>query len=347
MAFRSKRTPSSPLRSPPIPSHPPTKPLLTTTTTPTPTNPSPAFYKRLFPHLPQKDASIHLTQLWKQDPFKAKWTIVAAAYSRIRDGVGRPGAPLDAFLDLICPAMGLVRAEDYFAAFNWVWEEEEEGRPGAARLTQRAAPDLRTFDAGILQTSMTEMDVIRWCGAVGYLPRALVGPLSQTGAQRGLLASAPALPPPPTREPGRGCDLFRASAGATEIHDEDGGPHLGWTGNVSGATEIHDDDGGPHLGWTGNLSELCHTPEAPLEFPLVLPDARSHLWDPTTLHDQHPLETFLDSGGMGGGFLTAFRKLRDGCWESRADEVSFGGGVECDELLQCRRRTYLIQDFIL
>lgn len=47
------------------------------------------YYIPIFPWLQQKEMSGFITILWREDPFHAKWTIVARAYSIIRDRVGK------------------------------------------------------------------------------------------------------------------------------------------------------------------------------------------------------------------------------------------------------------------
>jgi hypothetical protein len=65
-----------------------------------------AYYSPIFTTFQQKDISGFLKRMWNADPFKAKWTIVAKAYSIIRDKVGKAQAPLDVFLQIVCPHIG-------------------------------------------------------------------------------------------------------------------------------------------------------------------------------------------------------------------------------------------------
>ena len=59
--------------------------------------------------MPQKVISGFLTHLWQADPTKAKWTILAKAYSKLRDKVGKKKAPLPPFLAINAPFIGVVR----------------------------------------------------------------------------------------------------------------------------------------------------------------------------------------------------------------------------------------------
>src|SRR5258708_37607266 len=85
------------------------------------------YYKRIFPTLQQKEASRYLTTLWQRDPFKAKWTVIAAAYSKIRDEVGKQNAPLDRFLSIVCPKIGIVDDESYLNRHNWTCQILTDG----------------------------------------------------------------------------------------------------------------------------------------------------------------------------------------------------------------------------
>ena len=50
---------------------------------------SSGYYSAMFTSLPQKEISGFLTFMWKVDPFKAKWSVLAKAYSIIRDHQGK------------------------------------------------------------------------------------------------------------------------------------------------------------------------------------------------------------------------------------------------------------------
>jgi hypothetical protein len=65
-----------------------------------------AYYATIFTTFQQKDISGFVTRMWQKDPFQAKWTLVAKAYSIIRDKVGKAQAPLDTFLEIVCPHIG-------------------------------------------------------------------------------------------------------------------------------------------------------------------------------------------------------------------------------------------------
>jgi hypothetical protein len=146
----------------------------------------------------QKDVSSFLTTIWKNDPFKAKWTIIAKAYSSIRDVVGKQRASLLAFLTLVCPKIGIINAEDYF------WKMKVDG---TKVLKQTLFPDLSYFGSDILYTNMTPKDVIHFCAQMCYIPQQVANqiawgdnfnpagslPRNQI-SQQSLLASCPVAP---------------------------------------------------------------------------------------------------------------------------------------------------------
>lgn len=131
--------------------------------------------------------------MWQRDPFKAKWTIVARAYSSIRDKVGKNRAQLDRFLTLVCPELGIIDAADYLEMMLWVFEI---GANGVMMLEQVAVPDIDSFEDHIKHTIMTEKDVIHFCAQESYITHAtaiaIAGP--QAVGQQGLLATAPVVP---------------------------------------------------------------------------------------------------------------------------------------------------------
>jgi hypothetical protein len=144
--------------------------------------------------------------MWKNDPFKAKWTIIAKAYSCIRDIIGKQKASLVTFMTLVCPRIGTINVDNYFGKMNW---NLETIAGGTKVLKQTSFPDLSYFRADILYTNMTPNEIIQFWAQVGYIPQQvadqiagedhfnLVGssPRNQR-PQQSLLASCPVAPSP-------------------------------------------------------------------------------------------------------------------------------------------------------
>ncbi|KUJ06233.1 uncharacterized protein LY89DRAFT_769833 [Mollisia scopiformis] len=126
-----------------------------------------AYYRSIFApfKMQQKDASRHLTVLWRRDPFKARWAVIAAAYSRIRDQVGKPDAPLSGYLAIVCPRMGIVDSERYLRSSNnklnyWA------AAGAAASACRRQVMKKKDDDDGLVvwqqQQQHQELDPARW-----------------------------------------------------------------------------------------------------------------------------------------------------------------------------------------
>jgi hypothetical protein len=107
--------------------------------------------------------------MWARDPFKAKWTVLAHAYSAICDRVGEAVAPLDQFLTIVTPEIGIIGTEDYMALMGWELIMEDD----ALELKQVFVPDVSTLNWRFRTSGMTEKDVVHFCAAQGYITRAL------------------------------------------------------------------------------------------------------------------------------------------------------------------------------
>ena len=99
--------------------------------------------------------------MWQADPFKAKWTILAKAYSAIRDIQGKVNSPLDQFLAMSTPLVGIIEPHQYLEALGWNFIAETDGHI----VIQREDPK---FDADALSTSVSVNGVIRNCYMQGY-----------------------------------------------------------------------------------------------------------------------------------------------------------------------------------
>ncbi|POS84387.1 hypothetical protein EPUL_003505, partial [Erysiphe pulchra] len=124
------------------------------------------FYKKMFPGMPQKEASVHLKALWKQDPFKSKWSIISAAYSKIRAIVTKNQAPINEFLNLVCPRIGILPVDDYLSLLNWIGSVNENG---VVIYKQNMVPDISHLPENILDTKMTDKDLVRFCAEKGFI----------------------------------------------------------------------------------------------------------------------------------------------------------------------------------
>ncbi|KAF8849694.1 MAT1-1-1 [Acephala macrosclerotiorum] len=226
------------------------------------------YYKRMFPNLQQKEASRYLTVLWQRDPFKAKWAVIAAAYSKIRDEVGKHNAPLDKFLSIVCPKIGIVDDERYLNQLNWTCQVSTDG---ALTWQQTVEPVFATFGRSILYSTMTVDDIVEFCASLGYVSRISIthlrkghvengnrGLLKASMSGQGLFVSGPTLSQP-------------ASVSAKLVTTCPAAP-ITKPNLVTGSSLISRDqkvDISP-LQWTGSMSEVYHPAEGSADFELFL-----------------------------------------------------------------------------
>ena len=67
----------------------------------------------------QKDISGLMKTLWKSDPYQGKWSVMAKAYSLIRDKQGKAKTPLGQFLAVNAPKLAMVTPESYLTQLGW------------------------------------------------------------------------------------------------------------------------------------------------------------------------------------------------------------------------------------
>lgn len=57
--------------------------------------------------------------LWRNDPLKAKWAMLAKAYSVLRGNKEKYEVPLSDFFDTCAPLVGVIPAEEYMTIMGW------------------------------------------------------------------------------------------------------------------------------------------------------------------------------------------------------------------------------------
>ncbi len=120
----------------------------------------------MFTNLQQKDISGFLTHLWNDDPFKVKWSILAKAYSLIRDNKGKDQAPLNSFLGIHAPLLAIIPPTEYLAKLGWTITTDEDNK---LTLTRNTNTDNPSFDQNLLSTNLSVEDVIQHSYTSGYI----------------------------------------------------------------------------------------------------------------------------------------------------------------------------------
>ena len=156
-----------------------------------------AYYSPIF-KMQQKFTSAHIKHLWDKDVFKPKWVIVAKAYSTIRGDLGVTNAPLDTFLNLICPAIGIIPAAEYLEKMKW---EILTVIDGTIRLQQISTPDLSSFEEHLVFANVSEWDLIAIAVDSSYIPQGTVLPNAHLIQQGVFSAAAAPQQPQPAQQP--------------------------------------------------------------------------------------------------------------------------------------------------
>ncbi|MCJ1424800.1 hypothetical protein MMC29_002688 [Sticta canariensis] len=125
-----------------------------------------AYYAPIFTSLQQKYISGFLTYLWNEDSDKGKWSIVAKAYSVIRDIKGKKRAPLDAFLAINAPFMGITEPGTYLVSHGW---EIAAGENGSSMLRRNVELARSTSGSNCANMQASVDDVLRNSYANGYV----------------------------------------------------------------------------------------------------------------------------------------------------------------------------------
>ena len=126
--------------------------------------------------MPQKVISVFMTHLWRADPTKAKWIILAKAYSELREKVGKMRAPLPAFLAINAPFVGLIHPDDYLRIHGW----DLIYRDGQTILRRAARPDGGAYEISMLMTNASVEDVIRNSCSQGSVAQQLEWAIRKT-----------------------------------------------------------------------------------------------------------------------------------------------------------------------
>ncbi|THX50181.1 mating-type protein MAT alpha 1 [Aureobasidium pullulans] len=116
-----------------------------------------AFRKRRFQKLYSSAAERSL---------KAKWSILAKAYSNIRESNSKSDAPLDMFLAVTCPLIGVVPRNEYLGAMGRTIAELDDGVKHMERLY---TPQIASFPESILTTNMPSGDIVAHYLRVSYV----------------------------------------------------------------------------------------------------------------------------------------------------------------------------------
>ncbi|KAL9055862.1 MAG: hypothetical protein Q9162_003288 [Coniocarpon cinnabarinum] len=118
-----------------------------------------AYYLSLpfFKDMHQREVSGFMQKLWQNDLFEAKWSIIAKAWTDLRDDEGFPIMKVRDFCDFACPKMGILKPEDYLAALGWTLIESVEGK----KLEKIFEPELSNFQEDIRVSNVSSVELVQ------------------------------------------------------------------------------------------------------------------------------------------------------------------------------------------
>ncbi|KAE8351484.1 mating-type protein MAT alpha 1-domain-containing protein [Aspergillus coremiiformis] len=121
-----------------------------------------SYYSVMFPDLTQKAKSGILRFLWQNDPFKAKWAILAKAYSIIRDDHDSDVC-LESFLRLNAKLIGIIGPSRYLEVMGWQLDVDDQQQYTIARVKAT------TTNEAEISTNYSVNDIVKHCYATGYV----------------------------------------------------------------------------------------------------------------------------------------------------------------------------------
>ncbi|KAJ4983497.1 hypothetical protein SVAN01_11012 [Stagonosporopsis vannaccii] len=122
---------------------------------------------------PMKKISNLMGIMWEADPNKSMWSLLAKAWSTIRDQIGKDKAPLDQFLRLLSSHLNLPSPELYLDYCGWELKVNAEGNPILLKGTSQS---LNATSAGIAGMALSVEDIMKYCQVMGYATEFTPGP---------------------------------------------------------------------------------------------------------------------------------------------------------------------------
>lgn len=119
----------------------------------------------MFKPWPMKKLSNLIGLLWEADPNKSLWSLMAKAWSTIRDQIGKDQAPLDQFFRIICPHLKLPDPASYLEIHGWILAVNEEGDP---IISRSADSEFASVGTGNTDMAISVEDIITYVQSLGY-----------------------------------------------------------------------------------------------------------------------------------------------------------------------------------
>jgi len=106
-----------------------------------------------------------MAALWDHDPNKHIWSLMAKAWSIIRDQVGKDNASLREFFDIVCPYLNIPIPENYLQHLRWTYFIDEHQAPAVSRDPYDIPV---SSDVGFTNDALSVGDIIEYTLCKGY-----------------------------------------------------------------------------------------------------------------------------------------------------------------------------------
>lgn len=108
------------------------------------------YFSGIFPGIRQATKSSLLSEIWKTDPLKSHWSLLARAYTIIRDNFRMEDPTLPLFIRLVANYMGMPLPRAYLALCGFTVElqlfPERRYKVHGPNLNERIIPHVRTIE---------------------------------------------------------------------------------------------------------------------------------------------------------------------------------------------------------
>ena len=83
----------------------------------------------------------------------------------IREHTSKDAAPLDTFLSLVCPHIGILSREEYLPMMGWIMGEASDKE----KMQRQFLPEISSFPEHILSTNLSAEQVVAYCYHAKYI----------------------------------------------------------------------------------------------------------------------------------------------------------------------------------
>lgn len=118
---------------------------------------TPGYVAGLLPNIPQKQKSPIISHMWKFEPLKAQWEVMARAYTFLRDNFDLPNLTLADFTQRAAQQFGIPAPDQYISLLGWQIQTSWANAKLEYFVSCRRNPERANLDLGIECISMEDL----------------------------------------------------------------------------------------------------------------------------------------------------------------------------------------------